>query len=124
MFNNPRGKINSPKNNVIVSRRFRAEGTIENLNTGQHLFVVVEIGGLMWPKDEANVMDKIWSCEVYEDGSPPDGQFTLSLFSVGGKGYEDTKAWLERGKSTGDYPGLGTIEGSKRLNSIKLRIAS
>jgi len=124
MFNRPQGKINSPRNNATVSRHFQAEGTVDNLQAGQHLFVIVEIGGLMWPKGEAQLNDKTWACEVYEGGSPPDGRFALSLFSVDDKGYDDVNAWLERGKSTGDYPGLTTIDACKRLHRINLRLAS
>ena len=106
MTNYPQGKISIPRNNVSVPRHFQAEGSVDNLLAGQHLFLVVEIEGLIWPKGEAQVKNAYWTCEVYEGGSPPDGRFTLSLFLVSGKGYDEINTWLERGKMTDDYPGL------------------
>lgn len=76
----------------------------------------------MWPKGLIQPVDGTWSAEVYEGGSPPNGRFTLSLFLVSEKGYEEVEAWLERGKRTGDYPGIGRIRDSVKLHSIRLRL--
>lgn len=124
ILNYHQGKINIPGDNASVSRHFLAEGTVADLPAGQYLFLAVEIGGLMWPKGKAQVTNTTWTCEVHEGGSPPDGRFTLSLFLVGGSGYEEINAWLERGKMTGDYPGLQALEDFRRLHSIRLRLAS
>ncbi len=124
MMNQPQGKINVPKNNAAVSRHFQAEGTVDHLLAGQHLFLMVEIDGLMWPKGEAQMKNTAWTCEVHEGGSPPDGRFVLSLFLVSGTGYDDINAWLERGKMTNDYPGFENIKDGKRLHSVQLRLAS
>ena len=124
MLNHPQGKINIPGDNASVSRHFVAEGAVADLPAGQYLFLAVEIGGLMWPKGKAQVKNTTWTCEVHEGGSPPDGRFTLSLFLVGGSGYEEINAWLERGKMTGDYPGLVGFKNGRRLYSIRLRLAS
>jgi hypothetical protein len=121
---NPQGKINYPRNRDLVSRLFRAEGTIDSLPVGQHLLLVVQVGGLMWPKGEVQVNNTRWTSEVYEGGSPPDRNFTLSLYLVSSKGYDEIAAWLERGKLRGNYPGLGQIKGGVRLHSVKLRLES
>ncbi len=122
-MNKPQGKINIPLNNALVSRQFHAEGSVSNLSAGQHLFLVVEIDGLMWPKVEAQCQGTSWTGEVYEGGEPPDGRFTLSLFAVGGKGFEAVTAWLKRGEATDSYPGLVNIDESIRLHSVRLRLA-
>ncbi len=119
----PQGKIDIPRNNASVSRRFHAEGSVNNLPAGQHLFLVVEIDGLMWPKSEAQIKNASWKCEVHEGGEPPGGRFTLSLFLVGATGYEAINGWLDRGKMTQDYPGLENLIESIKLHSIQLRLA-
>jgi hypothetical protein len=78
----------------------------------------------MWPKGVAQVNDTSWTSEVHEGGEPPAGHFILSLYLVSGKGYEEIAAWMERGKLTGDYPGLGRIRHGTRLHSINLRLKS
>ena len=118
----PRGRISYPGDRDLVPRLFRAEGTIDRLPAGQHLLLVVQVGGLMWPKGEVQVRNTSWTSEVYEGGSPPNGNFTLSLYLVSDRGYGEIAAWLERGKLTGDYPGLGQIRDGVRLHSVRLRL--
>jgi hypothetical protein len=121
---NPQGRIHHPRNRDLVSRRFRAEGTIDSLPVGQHLLLVVEVGGLMWPKGKVRVNDTSWASEVHEGGTPPDGNFTLSLCLVSSTGYGEIAAWLEHGRLTGHYPGLGRIKDGIKLHSIRLRLKS
>jgi hypothetical protein len=120
----PKGRINYSGNHDLVPRLFRAEGTIDHLPAGQHLLLVVQVGGLMWPKGEAQVRNTSWTAKVYEGGSPPNGVFTLSLYLVSDKGYDEIATCLERGKLTGDYPGLEQIKDGVRLHSVKLRLES
>jgi hypothetical protein len=123
LFNrNPQGRIHHPRNRDLVSRRFRAEGTIDGPPAGQHLLLVVEVGGLMWPKGKVRAKNGSWASEVYEGGTPPEGRFTLSLYLVSRKGYDEIAAWLERGELTGHYPGLGQIKDGIKLHSITLRL--
>jgi len=122
-MSNPKGKINLPGNNASVPRHFQAGGTIADLPPGQHLFLVVEVEGLMWPKGEAQLQNMAWTCDVYEGGDPPGGRFALSLFAIGGQGFETVTAWLERGKATDSYPGMEHIPQGIRLHSIRLRLA-
>ena len=118
----PRGKIVKPKNGSLVSRLFQAKGTIGRLPEGQHLFLVIQVGGLLWPKAEVRLDGTSWTAEVHEGGAPPNGEFALSLYSVGGKGYDEVTDWLDRGDSTGLYPGLRRIKDGTRLHNIELRL--
>jgi hypothetical protein len=120
----PKGRINYPKNRDLVPRLFQAEGSIDRLPAGQHLLLVVQVGGLMWPKGEVQVRNTSWTSEVYEGGSPPNGDFTLALYLVSDKGYDEIATWLEHGKLTGDYPGLEQIKDGVRLHSVRLRLES
>jgi hypothetical protein len=88
------------------------------------LFLVVQVGGLTWPKSEVQVNDTTWTSQVHEGGAPPNGRFTLALYLVSDKGYNEITAWLEHGKLTGDYPGLGRVKGGVRLHSVGLRLES
>jgi hypothetical protein len=101
---------------------FQVQGTIEHLPMGRHLFLVVQVGGLLWPKADVRTAGASWTAEVHEGGAPPNGQFRLSLYSVGEKGYAEITNWLERGASTGHYPGLRRINDSVRLHSIDLKL--
>ena len=123
LFNRkPKGRIDHPGNRDLVPRRFRAEGIIYCLPAVQHLLLVVEIGGLKWPKGSVQVNDNTWTCDVFEGGTPPNGGFVLSLYAVGGEEFGAINAWLERGKATGDFPGLSHIKDGIRLDRVKLRL--
>jgi hypothetical protein len=119
---NSKGRILYPRNRDLTPRRFQAEGTVDSMPAGQHLLLVVEVGGLLWPKSKVQVDGTSWSAEVYEGGTPPNGNFTLSLYMVSSQGYDEISAWLERGKSTGSYPGLVHIKNGIKLDSINLRL--
>lgn len=118
----PQGRITRPRNGSSVTRLFQVEGTIERLPMGRSLFLVVHVDGLMWPKTEVLLDGASWAAEVHEEGSPPDGKFSLSLYSVGRKGHDELRGWLDRGESTGHYPVLRRIKDSTRLHSIKLKL--
>jgi len=120
----PQGRISHPRNRALVPRLFQAEGSIDSVPAGQHLLLVVEVNGLKWPKGEVVVKNTSWDAFVFEGGTPPNGDFTLSLYAVSSEGYDEISAWLERGKAAGDYPGLSHIKDGIRLDSIKLRLES
>jgi len=125
LFNRkPKGRITRPSDGDAVPRRFRAQGTVSRLPDDQHLLLVVQVSGLMWPKGDVPVVDGAWSTEVHEEGSPPGGRFHLALYRVGARGYEEVVAWLDRGQATDSYPGLRRIEGGVRLHRIRLRLRS
>lgn len=119
---NPRGRIYYPRNRDWVPRFFRAEGTVDNLPAGQQLLLAVEIDGLVWPKGKVQIIGSSWISEVHEAGSPPNGQFTLSLYLVSDRGYGEIATWLEHGRLSGGYPGLERIRDATRLHSVKLRL--
>jgi hypothetical protein len=118
----PRGKITKPKNRSSVPRLFQVGGVIERLPAEQSLFLVVQVGGLMWPKTEVQPAGASWSAEIHEGGWPPNGEFALSLYLVGQEGYVEITDWLARGDSTGHYPGMRRIKDSVRLHSTHLKL--
>jgi hypothetical protein len=61
---------------------------------------------------------------VYEGGSPPDGNFSLSLYMVDSKGNQKIMNWLRSGEKSGYYPGFLEIEGGQllhKINDLRLR---
>ncbi len=119
----PQGKIKFPNDGDVVSRLFRANGSIDKLPTDYHRYLAVEIRRLMWPKEpEIAVNGTSWSGEVYEGENPPDGRFNLSSNMVDGEGHRKIMTWLENGIRTGNYPGLLELTGGQRLHSIKLQL--
>ena len=121
LFNrNPKGRIKYPINRASVPRLFRVEGIIIGQQAGQHLFLVVQVGSLFWPKCELVVTGKSWVAEVHEKGWPPNGKFMLSLYLVNATGYDEIVAWQKRGRLTDSFPGLRSVKGAIKLHSIKL----
>jgi hypothetical protein len=120
----PQGRINYPRNRDLVSRLFWAEGTNDRLPVGQYLLLVVQVDGLMWPKGKVQVKNTSWISEVHEEGRPPGGNFTLSLYLVSSEGYDEIAAWSDHGGLTGDYPGLRRIKDGTKLHSVKLGLES
>ena len=116
------GKITVPANRAWVQRLFQAKGTIDTLPTGQHLVIAVQVAGLIWPKALVRVDNGSWTCQVHEGGDPPNGRFALSLWIVSSRGQDEIVNWLERGRRTGDYPGLWRITDGAKLHSITLRL--
>jgi len=87
------------------------------------LWLVVEIGGLKWPKEPGVfISGNAWTGEAYEGGTPPDGRFTLSLYVVGMAGFDQIKKWTDQGHHSGSYPGLSVIDNARRLDSVNLRL--
>jgi hypothetical protein len=118
-----RGTIRRPADGSSVDRHILAEGDIIYLPESTWLWLVVEIGGLKWPKEPGVfVSGNAWTGEAYEGGTPPDGRFTLSLYVVGKTGHDQITTWIEQAHLSGNYPGLTVIDDSRRLDSANLHL--
>jgi hypothetical protein len=110
------GIIRSPADGSAIDRHILAEGCIKSLPKSTWLWLIVEIGGLKWPKEpEVFVSGNAWTGEAIEGGRLPDGRFVLSLYVVGKAGHEKIKAWIEQGRLSGSYPGFTVIDDSRQL---------
>jgi hypothetical protein len=108
----PTGRILSPESGRRVPRLFDAEGTLSDIPTSRHIWIAVEIGGLLWPKEpEIPSQDHYWSQRIAEHGNPPGGWFSLVLLMADTAGHRMIEDWLNTGRSTRDYPGLSHIPG-------------
>ena len=114
------GEILSPRPREVVGRSFKVGGRLANIPEGYHVWLVVEIENLLWPKEpEIPSSDRRWSRKVVEGGNPPGGIFSLSLQQVPPKGQRFVLDWLRHGSRTGDYPGLDSIPGAIRLDIVE-----
>jgi len=86
----------------------------------------VEVGRLVWPKENKIVVDKEgkWSVTVFEDGAVD--KFAVALFLVDSAVDRWIMRWLERGRVTVDYAGLKGMPGARtrrldRVEGLRLR---
>lgn len=108
----PKGQIVSPESQQRVPRVFPVEGTLSDIPRDRHIWMAVEIGNLLWPKEpEIPSQDQYWSQQIAEYGNPPGGRFSLVLLMVDNQGNKMIEDWLSRGRVIGDYPGLEYIPG-------------
>jgi hypothetical protein len=113
------GRILAPTRGQHVARSFSAEGSLSGIPADRHVWLVVEIGSLMWPQEpEIPATDRRWSHALVEEGAPPGGRFGLALLMVDRRGNEEIGRWLEHGRRTGDYPGLAPIPNAVRLDVV------
>jgi hypothetical protein len=117
-----KGRILQPQANTVVGRSFTVSGEHIDLPKDYHVWLAVEIGTLLWPKEpEVPTADKKWSVKVVEGGNPPGGLFSLSLFQVSPEGNQFIVRWHKHGQRTGDFPGLNASEipGFSRLDIVE-----
>ena len=111
------GSFNEPKSNEAVGRTIQCSGIVSGLQSGLNLWLVVEAGDLLWPK-ETKVLpneDK-WCVPIFEDGVTE--QFAVSLFVADTSADRRIKEWLEAGRRTGQYSELRGIPGARRLARV------
>lgn len=114
------GQIESPKDGEIVSRAFRAKGTLSDIPTEKHVWIVVKIGNLLFPKEpELQASDQHWVEEFHEGGDPPNGKFSIILMMVGPRGNEEIKTWLNSVREGKNPPALENISDSSKLDTVR-----
>lgn len=112
------GSINDPQPNETVRRTFKCSGVVTGMQPGLSLWLAVEVGDLVWPK-EGNVVpdqDNQWSTTVFEDGATE--TFAVALFVADSKVDRRIGKWLEAGRSTGKYSELRGIPGARRIARV------
>jgi hypothetical protein len=117
-FDNVRGSIDQPRRNDILNRSFQCSGSATGVGADSHLWLAVEVGGLIWVKESEIKPDSNnkWEHTVYEDGAPP--KFSLTLLVANDDANVAIKAWFRKGQATGQYTELRVIEGTRRLARV------
>jgi hypothetical protein len=117
-YDNVTGSFSEPQPNDAVSRTIQCSGVVTGLQPGLHLWLAVETGGLVWPKESKVLPDKAdkWRTTIFEDGATE--QFAVSLFVADASADRRIKRWLEAGRSSGKYSELRGIPRARRLARV------
>jgi hypothetical protein len=112
------GSFNAPQPDEVVARTIRCAGVVTGLQPGLSLWLAVEAGGLIWPKESRVLPDEAntWSVSIFEDGAAD--QFAVSLFVADASADRRIREWLETGRRTGTYTELRGIPGARRLDRV------
>jgi hypothetical protein len=109
-----KGKITSPEGSALVPRAIPSAGSASDVGSNVHLWLVIEVNGLFWPKEGEIFPDDAdcWTAPVFEDGATE--LFSLSLFAADRNAHKQIVAWLKSGKRTGMYRELSSLPGGMR----------
>jgi hypothetical protein len=113
----PQGTISSPADGATVTRAFTAEGTLEDIPEDRHVWLAVEVEGLLFPKEPEVSVEPHWLEQSVESGDPPGGTLSLVLLMVDESGQRQIENWLAHGRSSGEFAGLGEIADSTTLDA-------
>ena len=113
-----RGEIHVPAQNQAVNSAFRCSGWADEIRSGCHLWLAVEIKGRIWPKEREIFVDEKgnWECMISEEGEAD--TFSLSLFAVNAVANRKIRAWLDKSDATGNYVELRRPTGMRRLARV------
>jgi hypothetical protein len=113
------GTIIAPESGQMVGRTFECTGKVTGMQQGLRLWLAVEAGTLVWPKESVVVpdQDNKWSATVFEDGATE--AFAVGLYVGDSKVDGRIRKWFEAGKRTGNYTELKGIPGARRLTRIE-----
>jgi hypothetical protein len=114
-----KGEITSPVASQSVPRAFRSAGSVSDVGSDVHLWLAVEVNGLIWPKEGQIFADESgsWTATVFEDGATD--LFSLSLIAADRKAHKKIAAWLNSGKTSGTYKELASLSpGMRRVHRV------
>ena len=112
------GSFGQPRPNGAVGRTIECSGVVTGLQPGLNLWLAVEVGDLVWPKESKVLPDDAnkWHVTIFEDGAT--AQFAVSLFVADMKADRRIREWLEAGRRAGKYSELRGIPGARRLARV------
>jgi hypothetical protein len=125
-YDNVTASFHEPQPNETVGRTIQCSGVVTGLQPGLNLWLAVEVGNLVWPKENKVLPDETnkWCVPIFEDGVTE--QFAVSLFVADTSADRRIKEWLEAGRRTGTYSKLPGIPGTRRLariDGLRLKIS-
>jgi hypothetical protein len=118
MYDKVNGSFKEPQPNEAVGRTIQCSGVVTGLQPGLKLWLAVEAGDLVWPKESKVLPDEAnkWYASIFEDGVTK--QFAVSLFVADTSADRRIKEWLETGRRTGNYNELRGIPGTRRIARV------
>jgi hypothetical protein len=114
----PTGQILSPASGDRVPRDIEARGTLAHIREGQHVWVVVRDGNLLYPQgSEVTPSDGEWSLAFHQGGVT--NVISVELYLMGTKGHQ----FIIQRLDAGDFSGISRIPGATRLDvAVNLRV--
>jgi hypothetical protein len=112
------GSFTEPRPNDVVGRTIQCSGVVTGLQPGLSLWLAVEAGDCLWPKESRVLPDAAnqWSVPVFEDGVTD--EFAVSLYVTDANADRRIRAWLDAGQRTGTFTELRGIPGARRLARV------
>ena len=118
------GGIDQPKPGQAMERTCQCSGWASSVGPDMHLWLAVELGGLVWPKEGEIHPDSNnrWNGVIFEDGA--NDEFSLALYVANEDGHRRIRDWFEIGKRSGQYAEMRGIAGVQRIARIdRLRLS-
>ncbi len=109
------GTIETPRQGQVVDTTFTCSGFVAGWKPGLHLWLGVESGDSLWPKEgEISVRDDgSWSRTIFEQGNTE--LFSLSLWVVDAKGDRYIRRWFKKCIRIQDYPQMCKTPNMRRV---------
>ena len=114
------GEILEPKRGQVVDKAISCFGRVEGVTERCHLWLAVESGPFIWPKEKEIYRDQdsgAWRYTIHEEGMTK--MFRLSLFVADDRANKRIRAWIDRGDETGNYPQFRRPRGMRRVASVE-----
>jgi hypothetical protein len=126
----PDGEVLSPETGEQLAPSFTAHGRLDHIPESEHVWVAVQRGDLLFPKEpEIPRGDRAWVHEFQEgeaaevagdDIAAGEGEFSLVLLLVDPDRQAEIETWFAEAEHTGDYPGFEVgAEGFRRLDAVR-----
>lgn len=116
------GHILKPHAGAAVDGCFRVRARLEGLPQGHTVWVGVVHRNLVWPKAKLPASEELSEVTILESAMLPGKTLSVSLVLVSSQGQMFIERWAQRGRRTGDYPGLNleSIPGATRLDTVEV----
>ena len=119
-----RATFDEPRPAQSVGRTILCSGSAIAIPPGMHLWLAVEAGIYIWPKEGEVHVDKEqrWSATIFEDGAVK--KFAVALLIADAEADKTIREWLEEGRSKGEYAemrGIGGTQRIARIDGLRLR---
>jgi len=115
----PWGRIDEPRAYQTVGRTIHCSGTATGIPLGACLWLAVESGGFIWPKEGGFTVykDNQWQATISEDGATK--RFSVGLYLVNAEGKQAIEDWFEAAKNNdGEYAEKRAFIGTMRIARV------
>jgi hypothetical protein len=117
-YDKVRGSIHEPHPNDSLGKTILCSGTVTGMDPGLSLWLAVEVGEKIWPKENRPVLDQDnhWSVTIFEDGRSK--VIAIGLFVADAKASKWIGKWLDAGGKAGQYTEVTRIPGARRVARV------